>query len=80
MYMQPDLHCKWSCISTQECDDLFSSTMMRFVITCVVKPFYLIWRMDGIASSIVGIFMHEHVDFAMVGLYESNTGDYVKTR
>ena len=47
--------------------------MMRFFITCVVKLFYLTWRIDGIASSIVGVFMCEHVDFAMVGLYECIT-------
>ena len=45
--------------------------MMRFVIACVVEAFYLAWRMDGIASTIVDIFMHGHVDFAMVGLCES---------
>ena len=59
---------QWSCVSIQKCDDLFSSHMMRFVITCVIEPLYLTWRKDDIASIIVGIFMHEHVDFAMVGL------------
>ena len=33
-------------------------------MTCVVEPFYSALRMDGIASTIVGIFMHEYVDFA----------------
>ena len=61
----------------QKCDDLFSSNMVRFVITGVVKPFYLTWRMDGIASIIVGIFMHEHEYSAIIGLYESNTSEYV---
>ena len=77
MYISPDLHCNGVAYPSKKCDDLLSSNMMRFVITWVVEPFYLAWRMNGIASTIVGIFMHEHLDFVMVGLYECYTGDYV---
>ena len=48
--------------------------MKGFVITDVLKPFNLTWRVDGVASTIIGILMHDEDHFAMVGREEGSTG------
>ena len=47
--------------------------MKGFVITDVLKPFNLTWRVDGVASTIIGILMHDEDHFAMVGREEQVT-------
>ena len=41
--------------------------MKGFVITDALEPFNLTWRVDGVASTIIGILMHDEDYFAMVG-------------
>ena len=48
--------------------------MEGFVITGVLEPFNLTWRVDGVASAIIGIFMHDENHFAMIGMEEGSTG------
>ena len=60
-------------ISIKEVDNLFPSHMEVFVITCVLDPLNLIWRVDGIASAIIGIFMYDENHFAMIGMEEGST-------
>ena len=48
--------------------------MEGFVITGVLEPFNLTWRVDGVASTIIGILMHDENHFAMVGMEEGSTG------
>ena len=55
-------------ISIKEGDNLFPSHMEGFVITGVLKPFNLTWSVDGVASAIIGIFMHDENHFAMIGM------------
>ena len=62
MYMTPDLHS----IPIWEGDDLLASNMKRLVITCVVEPFNLTWWMNGVGSTIICIFMQNHVDLTMM--------------
>ena len=42
--------------------------MEGFVITGVLEPFNLTWRVDGVASTIIGIFMHDENHFTMIGM------------
>ena len=49
--------------------------MKGFVITCALKPFNLTWRVDGVASTIIGILMHDENHFAIVGMEEGSTGN-----
>ena len=51
--------------------------MEGFVITGVLEPFNLTWRVDGVASTIIGILMHDENRFAMVGMEEGSTGNNV---
>ena len=53
--------------------------MKGFVITCVLKPFNSTWRVDGVASTIIGILMHDENHFAMVGMEEGSTGNNVQS-
>ena len=46
--------------------------MEGFVITGVLEPFNLTWRVDGVASTIIGILIHDENNFAMV---DTPTGD-----
>ena len=48
--------------------------MEGFVIAGVLEPFNLTWRVDGVVSTIIGIFMDDENHFAMVGMEEGNTG------
>ena len=43
------------------------------VITGVLEPLNWIWRVDGVASAIIGIFMHDENHFAMIGMDEGST-------
>ena len=54
--------------------------MEGFVITCVLKSFNLTGRVDGVASTIIGILMHDENHFAMVGMEEGGTGNNVQSR
>ena len=54
--------------------------MEGFVITGVLKPFNLTWRVDGVASTIIGILLHDENHFAMVGMEEGSTGKNVQAR
>ena len=47
--------------------------MEGFVVTGVLEPFNLTWRVDGVASTIIGIFMHDENHFAMVGMEGGST-------
>ena len=67
-------------IAIKKVDNLFPSHMERFVITCVLKPFNLTWRVDGVASTIIDILMHDENYFAMVGMEEGSTGNNVQSR
>ena len=51
--------------------------MEGFVITGVLEPLNLTWRVDGVASAIIGIFMHDENQFAMIGIEEVSTGNIV---
>ena len=51
--------------------------MEGFVITGVLEPFNLTWRLDGVASTIVGILMRDENHFAMVCMEEGSTGNNV---
>ena len=51
--------------------------MGGFVITGVLEPLNLTWRVDGVASAIIGIFMHDENHFAMIGMEEGSTGNNV---
>ena len=48
-----------------------------FVITGVLKPLNLTRRVDGVASAIIGILMHDEDHFAMIGMEEGSTGNNV---
>ena len=52
--------------------------MKGFVITGVLEPFNLTWRVGGVASAIIGIFMHDENHFAMIGMEEGSTGKMSK--
>ena len=54
--------------------------MKGFVITGVLKPFNLTWRVDGVASTIIGILMQDEDHFAMVGMEEGSAGNDVQSR
>ena len=66
-----------SSISIKEGDNLFPSHMEEFVITGVLEPLNLTCRVDGVASAIIGIFMHDENHFAMIGMEEGSTGNNV---
>ena len=51
--------------------------MEGFVITGVLEPFNLTTRVDGVASAIIGILMHDENHFAMIGMEEGITGNNV---
>ena len=51
--------------------------MEGFVITGVLKPFNLTWRVDGVAYTLKGILMHVENHIAMVGMEEGSTGNNV---
>ena len=40
--------------------------MEEFVITGVLEPLNLTWRVDGVASAIIGMIMHDENHFAMI--------------
>ena len=40
--------------------------MEGFVITGVLEPHNMTWRVDGVASAIIGIFMQDENHFAMM--------------
>ena len=61
----------------EEGDNLFPPYMEGFVITGVSKPLNLTRREDGIASSIIGILIHDEDHFAMIGIEEGSTGNNV---
>ena len=44
-------------IAIKKIDNLFPSHMEGFVITCVLKPFNLTWRVDGVASTTYSCMM-----------------------
>ena len=75
--MRPVLHWRRGRIAIKEVDNLFPSHMEGFVITCVLEPFNLTWRVDGVASTIIGILMHDENHFVMVGKEEGSTGNNV---
>ena len=52
---------------------MFPSKMEGFVITWILEPFNMTWRVDGVASTIVGIFMHDENHFAMIGMEKGST-------
>ena len=45
-----------------------------FVITGVLKPLNMTRRVDGVASAIIGILMHDKDHFAMIGIEKGSTG------
>ena len=47
------------------------------VITDVLEPLNLTWRVDSVASAIIGMFMHDENHFAMIGMEEGSTSDNV---
>ena len=51
--------------------------MEGFVITGVLKPLNVTRRVDGAASAIIGILMHDEDHFAMIGIEEGSTGNNV---
>ena len=51
--------------------------MEGFVITGVLEPLNLTRRVDGVASAIVGILMHDENHFAMIGMEEGGPGNNV---
>ena len=51
--------------------------MEGFVITGVLEPLNLTWRMDGDASAIIGIHMPDENHFAMIGMEKGNTDNNV---
>ena len=64
-------------IAIKEVDNLFPSHMEGFVITGVLEPFNLTWRVDGVATTIIGILMHDENHFAMAGMEEGSTDNNV---
>ena len=44
--------------------------MEGFVITGVLEPLNLPWRVDSVASAIIGILMHDENHFGMIGMEE----------
>ena len=51
--------------------------MEGFVITGVSKPLNLARRVDGVASAIICILMHDEDPFAMIGMEEGGTGNNI---
>ena len=51
--------------------------MEGFVITGVLKPLNLTWRVEGVSSATIGILMHDEDHFAMIGMEEGSTGNNV---
>ena len=51
--------------------------MEGFVITAVLEPLNLTRRVDGVASAIRGILMHDENHFAMIGMEEGSTGNNI---
>ena len=51
--------------------------MEGFFILGVLKPPNLTRRVDGVASTIIGILMHDEDHFAMIGMEEGSTGNNV---
>ena len=51
--------------------------MEGFVITGVLEPLNMTWRVDGVASAIIGILFHDENHFAMIGIKEGSTGNNV---
>ena len=51
--------------------------MEGFVITGVLEPLNLTWRVDGVSSAIIHMFMHDENHFAMIGVEEDSTGNNV---
>ena len=51
--------------------------MEGFVITGVLEPLNLTRRVDGVASAIIGILIHDENHFAMIGMDEGSTGNNV---
>ena len=51
--------------------------MEGFIITGVLEPLNLTWRVDSVASAIIGILMHDENHFAIIGMEEGSTGDNV---
>ena len=51
--------------------------MEGFVITDVLNPLNMTRRVDGVASAIIGILMHDENHFAMIGMEEDSTGNNV---
>ena len=47
--------------------------MEGFVITGVLKPLNLTRRVDGVASAIIGILMHDEDHFAMTSIEARDT-------
>ena len=47
--------------------------MEGFVITGVLEPLNLTWRLDGVTSAIIGMFMHDENHFSMIGIEEGMT-------
>ena len=60
-----------------EGDNLVPPYMEGFVITGVLKPLNVTRRVDGAASAIIGILMHDEDHFAMIGIEEGSTGNNV---
>ena len=73
--MRPVLH--WRGVAYPSNNNLFPHNMEGFVITGVLKPLNLTRRVDGVASAIIGILMHDEDHFAMIGIEEGSTHNNV---
>ena len=51
--------------------------MEVFVNTGVLEPLNVTMRVDGVASVIIDILMHDENHFAMIGIEEGSTGNNV---
>ena len=51
--------------------------MEGFVITGVLEPLNLTMRVDGVASAITGILMHDENHFVMISMEEGSRGNNV---
>ena len=77
MYMRPVLHCRGVAYPSRKVITCFPPYMEGFVITGALEPLNLTRRVDGVASAIIGIFIHDENHLAMIGMEKDSTGNNV---
>ena len=75
--MKPVLHWRGVAYPSKKVITCFPLPTWKDLSPQVLKPLNLTRRVDGVASAIIGILMHDEDHFAMIGIEECSTGNNV---